>query len=449
MTSLLARLHHPDTAAAFAAQTTGLPATTLVSVTLPLPGQPQDWLNRLPAEGPWWYRARPARGEYLLGIGHACHWTSSGPQRLTALDHAFAGARRHWPGSEMARAFCGFAFAPESADSPFPNAVLAIPALLLRHEAGRSHAVLTAPAGALAVTLRELDAALARHQATRLDGLLTPVDTTLADQAWLARVGAALRDIDAGRLDKVVLARRRSLRCTQMLPAAAVLNRLVAQQADSVVYGHGHGSLAFVGATPERLVRLHGQQASADALAGTAWPGSQSLDDGKNRHEQSLVVDAVMAALAALAAHGTAPPRQAATCARSAGRLSHLRNKITVDVRPGCSLFDLIASLHPTPAVGGWPHAAAQNWLATHGEVRTAWYSGGFGWLDSAGNGDIAVALRSALIDGERIELQAGAGIVAGSQPLTELAETEAKFGTLLDALLAPGTDTRATGTES
>ena len=153
--------------------------------------------------------------------------------------------------------------------------------------------------------------------------------------------------------------------------------------------------------------------------------------------------------MAALAAHGTAPPRQAATCARSAGRLSHLRNKITVDVRPGCSLFDLIASLHPTPAVGGWPHAAARNWLAAHGEVRTAWYSGGFGWLDSAGNGDIAVALRSALIDGERIELQAGAGIVAGSQPLIELAETEAKFGTLLDALLDRGADTRATGTES
>lgn len=446
MTSLLARLDYPDTAAAFAALATGLPANTLVSVPLPLPPLPQDWLHRLPAKGPWWYHARPARGEYLLGIGHACHWTSSGPQRLTALQHAFNGARRHWPGSELARAFCGFSFAPDSADSPFPNAVLAIPALLLRHVAGRSHAVLTAPAGALPATLRDLDVAHARHQATQLDGILSPVDSTLADQAWLARVGAALRDIDANRLAKVVLARRRQLRCTQRLPAAAVLNRLVAQQADSVVYGHGQGSLAFVGATPERLVRLHGRQASADALAGTAWPGSQSLDEGKNRHEQSLVVDAVMAALAA---HGTKPPRQAATCARSAGRLSHLRNKISVHVRPGCSLFDLIASLHPTPAVGGWPTADARDWLKRHGEVRTAWYSGGFGWLDSAGNGDIAVALRSALIDGDRIELQAGAGIVAGSQALTELAETEAKFGTLLDALLDRDADTRATGTEN
>lgn len=447
MNTLLARLHHPDTAAAFAALASGLPVNTLVSVRLPLPGQvpgPQDWLHRLPAAGPWWYHARPSHGEHLLGISHACHWTSSGPQRLSALDHAFAGVCRHWPGSETARAFCGFAFSPESAGQPLPNALLAIPALLLRHQGEHRHAVLTAPAGGLSATLHELDTALSRHQSTLLAGVLRPTDETLADQAWLARVGAALRDIDAGRLAKVVLARRRHLRGTKNLTAAAVLSRLIAQQPDSVVYGHGHGTLAFVGASPERLVRLHGQQATADALAGTAWPGSQSLDDGKNRHEQSLVVDAV---IAALAAHGTQPPRQAATCARSAGRLSHLRNKISVDVRPGCSLFDLIASLHPTPAVGGWPHGAARDWLQTHGEVRTAWYSGGFGWLDSAGNGDIAVALRSALIDGERIELQAGAGIVAGSQPLTELAETEAKFGTLLDALHDQRTDTRATGT--
>ena len=445
MTVLLDRLHDPDTAAAFAALASGRPANTLVSVSLPLAPRPQDWLNWLPTEGPWWYHARPARCEYLLGIGHSCHWTSSGPQRLTALEHAFAGVRRHWPGSEMARAFCGFAFSPESTEQPLPNALLAIPTLLLRHEAGRCHAVLTAPAGALSATLQALDTTLAHQQPTRLDSILRAVDSTLADQAWLARVGAALRDIDANRLAKVVLARRRHLRGAQNLPAAAVLSRLVAQQTESVVYGHGQGCWAFVGATPERLVRLHGRQASADALAGTAWPGSQSLEDGKNRHEQSLVVDAV---IAALASHSTQAPLRAATCARSAGRLSHLRNKITVEVAHGCSLFDLIASLHPTPAVGGWPNAAARNWLAAHGEVRTAWYSGGFGWLDSAGNGDIAVALRSALIDGERIELQAGAGIVAGSQPLAELAETEAKFGTLLDALLDRGADTLATGTE-
>lgn len=444
MTALLARLHHPDTAAAFAALAAGLPATTPVSLTLPLPSAPQDWLNRLPAQGPWWYHARPARGECMLGIGHACHWSSAGPHRLAALAHAFAGLRRHWPGGESARAFCGFAFSSETVDPLLPNALLAVPALLLTRQVGRCRAVLTAPAGALTATLRELDIALASRQSTHLTGALRPTDETLADQAWLARVGAALRDIDAGRLAKVVLARRRQLRSPHPVSAAAVLSRLVAQQPDSVVYGHGHDRLAFVGATPERLVRLRGRQATADALAGTAWPGSPSLEIDKNRHEQSLVVDAVMSALAR---HGSGPPVLASTCARSAGRVSHLRNKIRVDVAPGCSIFDLMASLHPTPAVGGWPGAAADDWLRAHSEVRSAWYSGGVGWLDGNGDGDIAVALRSALIDGERIELQAGAGIVTGSHAPTELAETEAKFGTLLDALNGRHPECHATGT--
>ena len=446
MMPLLARLRAPQTAQAFAALAAGLPPATAVSLSLPLPDFGQDWLDRLPADGPWWYHARPARGEFMLGLGHACHWHSAGPHRLAALAHAWSGLRRHWPGGEAARAFCGFAFAADAGDGRLPNALLAVPALLLRRDGEGCRAVLTAPAGGLITTLDDLETALAATQSTLLPGPLRPTDETLADQAWLARVGAVLRDIDAGRLAKVVLARRRHLRSPQKVAAAAVLNRLVARQPDSVVYGHGQATLAFVGATPERLVRLQGRQATADALAGTAWPGSQSLTDGKNRHEQSLVVDAV---LAALAAHGVRPPELAETCARRAGRLSHLRSKISAEVGPGCGLFDLIASLHPTPAVGGWPTAAAEDWLQAHGEVRSAWDSGGFGWLDAAGNGDIAVALRSALIDGERIELQAGAGIVAGSDVRTELAETEAKFGTLLDALNDRRTDRCATGTAS
>ncbi|MGA9961663.1 MAG: chorismate-binding protein, partial [Azonexus sp.] len=89
------------------------------------------------------------------------------------------------------------------------------------------------------------------------------------------------------------------------------------------------------------------------------------------------------------------------------------------------------------PAVGGFPGAAAASWLARHGEARSGWYSGGFGTLGADGDGEFNVALRSALIDGKRIELHAGAGIVAGSDPEHELAETEAKIGTLLAALRA------------
>lgn len=108
--------------------------------------------------------------------------------------------------------------------------------------------------------------------------------------------------------------------------------------------------------------------------------------------------------------------------------------------------FELVRALHPTPAIGGFPPHAAQAWLAAHGEQRAGWYSGGLGILTPDGNGEFSVALRSALISGQTAELQAGAGIVDGSDPQLELAETEAKLGTLLAALSPHSTPDSSTG---
>jgi isochorismate synthase EntC len=201
-----------------------------------------------------------------------------------------------------------------------------------------------------------------------------------------------------------------------------------------MIYACGNGPNTFLGATPERLVRLAGRQLEADALAGTAWPGSLALDAPKNRHEQALVTQAIVAALAQCC---VAPPRPGPVGIHAAGQISHLRSQITGIIAPSITIFDLVRTLHPTPAVGGFPGAAAASWLARHGEARSGWYSGGFGTLGADGDGEFNVALRSALIDGKHIELHAGAGIVAGSDPQHELAETEAKIGTLLAALRA------------
>ena len=191
-------------------------------------------------------------------------------------------------------------------------------------------------------------------------------------------------------------------------------------------------ALHFELVTPERLVRLHERQIAADALAGTAWPGSIALEESKNRHEQSLVVRAIVAALAPLC---QAAPSAHPVEIQHAGRVSHLRSRIEAKALSSTTLFDLLGALHPTPAVGGYPTAAALDWLQTHGEQRSGWYSGGIGILDGKGNGEFSVALRSALIQGRQIELQAGAGIVADSDPWQELAETDAKLSTLLDVL--------------
>lgn len=412
----------------------GAPAAAPVSLTLDLGKLDSDWLHQLPAKTPFWYRARPQRGEFRLGIGHALQISSSGGNRFAALDNAFSGLCsdwRHTAGEPPPLAFAGFAFDAAN-QNPLPNALLAVPAILLENLAGHCRAVLTVPAGRIAQAIDEWRQLLAQPTRRSNARLLPAAPQALTQRAWTARVNAALRDIAGGRVDKLVLSRSRHVEAAGPFSPALILGQLAEQQPDSLLYAHGQGELCFLGATPERLVRLDNGLAEADALAGTAWSGSLSLAEQKNQHEQSLVVQAVVDALAPLCA---APPQASPAAEHPAGHLTHLRSRISGRVAPGTTLFDLVRALHPTPAVGGYPSAVAQDWLAAHGEQRSGWYSGGFGILTAAGDGEFSVALRCALLHGRQAELQAGAGIVVGSDPQQELAETEAKLGTLLAAL--------------
>ncbi|MBP5986489.1 MAG: chorismate-binding protein [Azonexus sp.] len=432
--TLRRQLTAPETLSRLQALAASAPDSAPVSLHLPLGRCDTDWLDLLPAHQPHWYRARPDRCEYRLAIGHALHVATAGTHRFAALDNAYAGFCRHWRHNGPALAFAGFAFDAAS-NAPLPNALLSIPAILLHCIDGDCSVTLSAPAGRLAQATAEWLPMLASPPATGAPQLLPGRPEPLNDRAWIARVNAALRDIAAGRVAKVVLSRSRKLQASGPFAPATILGRLIAQQPGGVIYAHGNGQQTFLGASPERLVRLRGAHIDVDALAGTAWPGSLALSESKNRHEQSLVVRAICDAIAPLC---EAPPHVGAIEEHPAGLLAHWRSRISAEARPGTRLFDVVRALHPTPAVGGYPAAAALDWLAAHGEQRSGWYSGGFGVLTPAGDGEFSVALRSALIDGNSAELQAGAGIVAGSDPRHELAETEAKLGTLL-AALAPG----------
>lgn len=408
------------------------PAAAPLSLRIELGKFDTDWLHLLPDCSTFWFRARPREQEFRLGIGQALHVSSAGRNRFAALDNAFAGFCQQWRSEAQPLAFAGFAFDPCN-NTPLPNALLSIPAILLENIKGCCSVTLSTPAGrirqAKADWLQYLGSPLATPSPVEL---LPSRPETLPARAWIARVNAALRDINLGQVDKLVLSRSRKFNASRSFLPAEILKRLIEQQQDSLIYAHGNGQQTFLGATPERLVSLHGDQISADALAGTAWPGSTELTGQKNLREQSLVVRAVCAALTPLC---TLPPQVSRAEEHPAGHLLHLRSQITATAHPGTTLFDLIRALHPTPAVGGFPVPAALDWLTTHGEQRPGWYSGAFGILTPDGNGEFSVALRSALLDGNTAELQAGAGIVAGSDPQQELAETEAKLGTLLAAL--------------
>lgn len=428
---LLRKLTSPETARRLNDLACGAPASALVSLRLELPALLTDWLHFVPVGLPWWYRAQPDRDEYRLGIGHAMFVETAGSGRFPALDNALSGLCSEWRRNGPALAFSGFAFDDNSCQ-PLPNALIAVPAILLERVEGCCSLTLTSPACRIRHALAEWPAWLAGSQPGTSVEAQPGSPEPLAEQAWMARVVAALRDIAGGRLDKVVLTRCQHLEGNAPLSPAAILDTLNAQQAGSLIYAHGNGRQTFLGATPERLIRKCGRRIDVDALAGTSWPGSPALADDKNRHEQSLVVRAVVDALSPWCDQ---EPMIGLPEEQPAGRLRHWRSRISAQSHPGCSLFDLVRALHPTPAVGGFPTDAAHRWLAAHGERRHGWYSGGIGTLTPEGDGEFFVALRSALIDGRRATLQAGAGIVAGSDPEQELAETEAKLGTMLTAL--------------
>lgn len=432
--TILRRIASPNTARQFSDLAAGAPAAALVSLRLELPRMATDWLHQVPAGHPWWYRARPERHEFRLGIGHALFIESAGDNRFSALDGAFTGLCKDWRRNGPALAFSGFAFGTDNC-SPLPNALLAIPAILLESIGGACSVTLSSPAWRITQALAEWPNWLLRGAPRHATEILLGGAEPLAERAWMARVLVALRDIAAGSIDKVVLTRCRQVEANKVFSPAAILAALNVQQPESLVYAYGDGRQVFLGATPERLVRKNGHRIDVDALAGTAWPGSPTLADGKNRHEQSLVVRAVVDALAPWC---ETLPEIGLAEEHPAGRLSHWRSRITATTGDS-SLYNLVRALHPTPAVGGFPSAAAHQWLLTHNEPRHGWYSGGIGLLTPDGDGEFSVALRSALIDGRHATLQAGAGIVAGSNPEQELAETEAKLGTLFAALDGDG----------
>ena len=269
---------------------------------------------------------------------------------------------------------------------------------------------------------------------------------TDTDDDYLAHVASAVAAIGRGELQKVVLARTVALDIE--LDAVAVLDLLRRRNPTCAVFAFTNGDSTFLGATPEELVTLNGPWLHTTALAGTAPRGdtpdaderlaAELLASTKNRSEHRIVVDGITEALAEL---GLVDPAPAEPGLLQLSRLQHLRTPITARVqrrRSGVSDMDVLRAagvLHPTAATGGAPTEAALRFISEHEGFERGWYAAPVGWCDLEGNGEIGVALRSALVEPGRTHLFAGAGIVADSVPADELEETSIKLRALLDVI--------------
>jgi salicylate biosynthesis isochorismate synthase len=404
--------------------------------------------------------ARPDGALGLAALGRVWMREASGASRVAAVgDPARALLTDAVVDGDAAPiAIAAFGFADQPATDAlwrgFPAARVAVPRVALLERAGAAHLLVQA--------LVRPDASAAEvgaHVARSLARLRTwsaprrrPAEQrapryTTASRPAPARYAGAVADttaeIAAGHFEKLVLARACTLRAARPFSCARAAARLRQSYPGCTTFWLGDRGGDFIGATPESLVRVRGGEVDTTALAGTIGRGTTAASDtalaeallrsDKNRREHAIVVAALADGLRPLC---SALSIDAAPRILRLPSLQHLLTPIRGRLAPGAHLLDLVAALHPTPAVGGAPRAAALAALPDHESVSRGWYAGPVGWFDARGDGDMVVAIRSALVRGRRAVLFAGAGIVAGSDPDAELTETRLKLQPLLSALL-------------
>lgn len=347
----------------------------------------------------------------------------------------------------------GAAFAPGAADrvpwTGFGDAWFALPRWTYVHDGARAFLVLAIDARDAALTTRwreELSifrAALAAGTIDRKQPPLAELGPAPAAE-WHRQVTDITDAIARGECSKIVAARTCNVQLAGPVRAAGLLAALDDRHAECVrVMIKPPGAGALIAASPERLVRRDGDVVMCDALAGSvantgdvAAATAALRASTKDRREHDLVVHAIRAALTDAGATVEAPAEPAIRALR---HVLHLHTPFRAHLRTPRHVLELVARLHPTPAVGGTPTDVASEWIKTKEPVARGWYAAPVGWFDLDGNGELAVALRSGVISGNRAQLWAGAGIVAGSDPERELAETEVKLRAMLGALGVTG----------
>ncbi len=440
----------------------GITHGELLSITLTVPQLASLHLTELPIGSIYWACSHDQN--FKLAIGREITLEAEGENRFLELQQKFSALSQNWVRlspdgySAKVQAFIGFAFSPSEVMQDcwqgFANACVHIPSILLERKDSITSLTFTC-------TMRSGEKALERIKKRWLrlaeDLFLSvthfnppfkaiPSLYRISDipskEQWLRQVRGVLDIIERGFLEKVVLTRRVRFFGDRPLRATRSLAWLASRHMGGVLFAYATPEATLIGATPERLVSLGGDKVICDAIAGTACRdprpkldhqlGISLLADKKARHEQRLVVDTILRSLEPWCVSLNAPVEPQLLKSRA---VQHLWSAIHGRVKQGVSLFNLISSLHPTPAVGGTPSHRALAWLKTHENDHRGWYTGALGWVSCDGSGELAVILRCALLRNHVADLFAGAGIVSNSHPQSELDETEWKLRTMLDSL--------------
>jgi menaquinone-specific isochorismate synthase len=383
-------------------------------------------LDHLPAESPLaWVRD----GDGLVGWGVAARVEVSGPDR-------FAAAQRWWdalvaqcdvddeldvPGSGPV-AFGSFAFGDDPGSS-----TLVVPKVVLGRRDGRAWVTTMGDAGPLAAA-----APPRRPRGVRWAEGSSPV------MSYRAAVASAVDRIRAGDVAKVVLAYDLLASTDEPVDVRWLLHRLAERYPGCWVFSVD----GLAGATPELLVRREGTRVSSRVLAGTVRRTADTADDAaaaaallgshKDREEHDYAVTSLVETLRPHCASLDLP---AGPTVLTLSNVMHLATDVDARLADGSTALDLAGAVHPTAAVGGTPTPDAVALIAELEGMDRGRYAGPVGWVDSRGDGEWGIALRCAEVGGRTVRLFAGCGIVAESEPDAEVAEAQAKFLPVRDAL--------------
>ncbi|MEW6050645.1 MAG: isochorismate synthase [Candidatus Zixiibacteriota bacterium] len=261
---------------------------------------------------------------------------------------------------------------------------------------------------------------------------------------WEQMLSRALGLIRSKQIQKIVLARQVAYEAKERIEPWGVLSRLRRLNGASFMFGfQADDGTAFIGASPEKLYCRTGPELTSEAVAGTAPRsgdqnedrrlGERLLASPKDIHEQHLVLESLKSSLEPYATKLRTEPVELLKL----NGLQHLISKIEVTLRSGITDTQLLTAVHPTPAVGGVPREFAMKMISQLEPFDRGWYAGPVGWV-GAESAEFAVAIRSILVCGNRLTAYAGSGIVDGSDPEDEWAETEQKFASFVNALLSP-----------
>ncbi|WP_207589093.1 isochorismate synthase [Halomontanus rarus] len=397
-------------------------------------------------------------GLELAGCGVAGRLTATGRDRFARIrahaDEYFGALDHDGPADSRPRAVGGLSFhdghEPTTPWGGFEAASFVVPRVqVTRTDAGTWLTVVAEDAETASDDLEYWRDRLAELPTMRPSGTGPGVAAThrpTTRETWTQQVETALERIEAGVLEKVVLAQTLEVDLAQaaQLDVAAIIERLRRRYPDCYRFlvDQGEGG-TFFGAPPERLVAMDGGRVETEALAGSVPRGEtpeedddlveRMIESGKFQQEHGLVVEAIRDELEPLSASVTVGEQTV----RRLATIQHLQTPIEATLADTVDrhVLEIVEALHPTPAVGGLPPEAAWETIREIETFDRGWYAAPIGWFDAAGDGEFAVGLRSGLVTGQRVTLFSGNGIVADSDPDDEWDEIQLKFRPILDEL--------------